>query len=84
MQGSISVNDRINLLKKTDKIIFNSNWSKSRFLIGFSKDINISNIHVIHQSTSKTKIDFNKKKKIISFVGKLNSSKGYDILAKQF
>ena len=82
MQGSISVNDRINLLKKTDKIIFNSNWSKSRFLIGFSKDINISNIHVIHQSTSKTKIDFNKKKKIISFVGKLNSSKGYDIFGE--
>ena len=82
MQGSISIIDRINLLKKTDKIIFNSNWSRSRFLIGFSKDININKIHVIHQSTSKTKIDFNKKKKIISFVGKLNTSKGYDIFGK--
>jgi len=82
MQGSISVKDRVNLLKKTDKIIFNSYWSKSRFLIGLSGTDQFRNINVIHQSTSKTKIDFNKKKKIISFVGKLNSSKGYDIFGK--
>jgi len=82
MQGSISVKDRVNLLKKTDKIIFNSYWSKSRFLIGLSGIDQFRNINVIHQSTSKTKIDFNKKKKIISFVGKLNSSKGYDIFGK--
>ena len=82
MQGSISIKDRINLLKKTDKIIFNSYWSRSRYLIGLPKDTNINNINVIHQSTSKTKIDFTKKKKTISFVGKLNSSKGYDIFGK--
>ena len=41
MQGSTSINDRINLLKKTDKIIFNSNWSKSRFIIGLTKNIDI-------------------------------------------
>ena len=82
MQGSTSINDRINLLRKTDKIIFNSNWSKSRFLIGLTKNIDIKKINVIHQSTSKTKIDFNKKEKIISFVGKLNTSKGYDVFGK--
>ena len=82
MQGSTSINDRINLLKKTDKIIFNSNWSKSRFIIGLTKNIDIKKINVIHQSTSKTKIDFNKKEKIISFIGKLNTSKGYDVFGK--
>ena len=78
MQGSKSVDERINLLNKTDKIIFNSNWSKSRFLESLPLTLNLDKINVIHQSTSKVKIDFKKKKKIISFVGKLNSSKGYD------
>jgi len=34
---------------------------------------------VCYQSSSKTKINFNNKKKIISFVGKLNKAKGYDL-----
>ena len=33
----------------------------------------------VHQSTSKNKIDFKKKQKLISFVGKLNKAKGYDL-----
>ena len=37
---------------------------------------------VCYQSTSKCKINFNNKK-IISFVGKLNTAKGYDLLEKQ-
>ena len=82
MQGSNSVNQRINLVDKTDKIIFNSNWAKSRFLINLPRNTNFNKLHVVHQSTSKTKINFDKKKKIISFVGKLNSSKGYDIFGK--
>ena len=36
---------------------------------------------VINQA-NKVKINFNKKEKIISFVGKLNSSKGYDIFGR--
>ena len=79
MNGSKSVNERIKLIENTDKIIFNSYWSKSRFLINLNKKINSNHLIVIHQSTSKTKVDFKKKKKIISFVGKLNTSKGYDI-----
>jgi hypothetical protein len=62
MQGSESVKERLNLLKITDKIIFNSNWSKSRFLIDLPYSINQDKLYVIHQSTSKTKIDFTKKK----------------------
>ena len=34
---------------------------------------------VCYQSTSKVKINFSKKKKLISFVGKLNRAKGYDL-----
>jgi glycosyltransferase involved in cell wall biosynthesis len=34
---------------------------------------------IIYQSASNLKINFKKKKKIISFVGKLNKAKGYDI-----
>ena len=37
---------------------------------------------VIHQSINQTNVDISKKKKIISFVGKLNSAKGYDIFCK--
>ena len=37
---------------------------------------------VIHQSINQKKINLNKKKKLISFVGKLNSAKGYDIFGK--
>ena len=79
MQGSATVNERLKLLERVDKIVFNSNWSKSRFFINLPNSNLLSKISVIHQSTSKTKVDFKKKKKIISFIGKLNTSKGYDI-----
>ena len=82
MLGSRTVNERINILKKTEKIIFNSNWSRSRFLDNLPININDEKLVIIPQSTSKTKINFEKKKKIISFVGKLNISKGYDVFGK--
>ena len=34
MKSSKSLNDRINLIKKTKKIIFNSKWTKKKFLQG--------------------------------------------------
>ena len=47
------------LIEKNEKIIFNSNWSKNQFLKNLPNDnIDISKISVVHQSTSKTKIDF--------------------------
>ena len=39
-------------------------------------------LEVIHQSINKTKIDLSKKEKLITFVGKLNSAKGYDIFGE--
>ncbi len=83
MSGSKSISERIFLLKNCFKIIFNSNWSKRRFLEGMKSDyINSEKLIVINQSASKNKINLNKKKKIITFVGKLNKSKGYDLFGK--
>ena len=82
MSGSKTINERISLLNKCEKIIFNSEWSKKQFLFKLNNFYHKSKkLEVIHQSIDKAKIDFNKKKKIIVFVGKLNSAKGYDIFA---
>ena len=83
MNGSRSVDDRINLLQSVDKIIFNSEWCRQRFFENFENKLDyLDKTDLCYQSTSKIKIDFNKKKKIISFVGKLNKAKGYDIFGK--
>ncbi len=82
MLGSKSESDRIFLLKHCYKIIFNSIWSKKRFLNGIPSFNNSEKLIVINQSTKKNKINFNKKKKIITFVGKLNKSKGYDLFGQ--
>ena len=83
MSGSKSISERIFLLKNCFKIIFNSNWSKRRFLEGMKSDyINSEKLVVINQSAKKNKINLNKKKNIITFVGKLNKSKGYDLFGK--
>ena len=83
MNGSKSTNDRLLLLNKIDKILFNSKWSQDRFFIGLENmSLLKQKTSVCYQSTSKTKIDLKKKQKIISFIGKLNSAKGYDIFGK--
>ena len=41
--------------------------------------INSEKLMVIYQSASKQKVDLKKKKNLITFVGKLNRAKGYDI-----
>ena len=83
MIGSKTKNQRINLFKKSYKIIFNSEWSKKRFLNGLNKVYYKSEkLIVIYQSTNKVKINLNKKKNWIIFVGKLNRAKGYDLFGK--
>jgi glycosyltransferase involved in cell wall biosynthesis len=82
MSGSVSNDDRMYLLKKCEHIIVISEWIKKRLL----KNLQIDNtlmqkIHVIPHSTQKIESPnlINSKEKIIIFVGKLNSQKGYDI-----
>jgi len=80
MAGSEKINERLQLIKICEKIIFNSEWSKKRFIEDLGNFYSGSpKLEVINQSTNKPKIDFKKKKKIITFVGKLNSAKGYDL-----
>ncbi len=80
MNGSKLSSERVDLLSKVEKIIFNSLWSKKRFINGIDKFYYKSKkLLVIYQSTSKKKVNINKKKKLITFVGKLNKAKGYDI-----
>ena len=62
MKGSISVNERLNLLKLCEKIVFNSNWCKSRFIKNLHNNSYQDKILVIPQSTSKTLVNFKKKK----------------------
>jgi len=83
MDGSNSIKDRLYLISNTNKLFFNSEWSKNRFFSDIPKNLFYNNQAVVcYQSTNKVKINFNKKEKIISFVGKLNSSKGYDVFGR--
>ena len=80
MSGSKKIKERMNLLKNVDKIIFNSEWCRKRFFIDLqNKNYLLKKTHICFQSSSKVKVDFKKKQKIISFVGKLNLAKGYDL-----
>ena len=84
MDGSKTVNERKKLLKICYKIIFNSNWSKKRFLEGLeNKFVNSNKLVVFFQSADKSQLSvIKRKKKWITFVGKLNKAKGYDIFVE--
>jgi len=80
MNGSRTLSERIFLLKNCFRIIFNSNWSKRKFLRNMKNDyINSEKLFVINQSAKKSKVNLKSKKNTITFVGKLNKAKGYDI-----
>ena len=80
MSGSKSISERSFLLNNCYRIVFNSNWSKKRFLYNMkSEAINSEKLIVINQSAKKNVVNFKKKENIITFVGKLNRSKGYDL-----
>ncbi len=80
MSGSKTISDRKFLVNNCFKIIFNSSWSKKRFLEGLDASYESNEkLIVINQSAKKNLVDLKKKEKIITFVGKLNRSKGYDL-----
>ena len=63
MNGSKFVYQRKHLLKKCTKIIFNSDWSKNKFVKGLNLDAIYRNkICTINQSTKKNLVNFKKKK----------------------
>ena len=65
MDGSQTIAERKDLLKICYKIIFNSSWSKKRFLEGMeNKFVNSDKLLIFHQSAKKGSLDLiNKKKK---------------------
>ena len=83
MHGSTSVTERIFLLENLEKIIFNSQWSKKRFLTNLNaKYLRSEKLIVIEQSTSKVSVNISQKENTIIFVGKHNRAKGYDLFGE--
>ena len=84
MDGSKTIDQRKKLLKKCYKIIFNSAGSKKRFLEGLeNKFINSNKLLIFYQSAKRGNLSLlKKKKKWITFVGKLNKAKGYDVFVQ--
>ena len=77
MNGSKTANERLNLLISLDKIVFVSKWVQNRFFIDLDKKLS-DKTEIVYPSIHKIN-KVNKKDKKITFVGKLNTSKGYDI-----
>ena len=79
MNGSKTIEDRLFMLKNVEKIIFVSQWVKDRFFLNL--DLKLSaKTEIVYPSVNKQKAT--KKYKYITFVGRLNHSKGYDIFKK--
>ena len=55
MNGSKSISEREYLISNVDKLIFNSNWSRNRFLIGLNDDKFLKKTEICYQSTKKVK-----------------------------
>ena len=80
LRGSRSVSEKINILEQCDKIIFVSSYVKKKFYYNLNELLPVKG-EVIHPSTNYYNHNFKKKlkkQKIIVFIGKLNSSKGYN------
>ena len=78
LRGSITIDQRINILTQASSIIFVSEWTKNRFFKDLKISSNHEKVYVVYPSVNKNKF-CNNKEKIILFVGKLNRSKGYDL-----
>ncbi len=77
MNGSKTISERLDLLDNLEKIIFVSKWVRDRFFMGLDKKLS-NKTEIVYPSIDKPKKIRSKKKRIV-FVGKLNTSKGYDI-----
>ena len=75
--GSKTVTERQKLIDSCEKLIFVSNWVKEKFFQNFQTK-NHPKCKIIYPSIEPIK-KFPTKKKIISFVGKLNKSKGFHL-----
>ena len=80
LRGSRSVKEKIYILENCDKMIFVSQYVKNRFYYNINNFLKTEG-RVVYPSTNYYGHNFNKnlkKEKIIVFIGKLNSGKGYN------
>ena len=75
--GSKSISERNKLIEKCEKLIFVSHWVKEKFFDGLDRK-NHNKCIVIYPSILPIK-KLPTKKNVISFVGKLNRSKGFHL-----
>jgi glycosyltransferase involved in cell wall biosynthesis len=80
IRGSKKTSERQEILNKCDSIIFVSKWVQSKFFEGLNKKKS-KKCFVIYPAIKKIN-KFPIKQKIVTFIGKLNRSKGYDIAGK--
>ncbi len=80
MNGSKTIAQRLNIISSVEKIIFVSEWTQKRFFIDIDDKLKTKTEVVYPSVNPKKKIS--KKKNYITFIGKLNESKGYDLYAK--
>jgi glycosyltransferase involved in cell wall biosynthesis len=78
LDGARTVEEKIYILSKCDKIIFLSKWIKEKFIENL-EDKSSSKYEIFYPGVLEGKKFNTKKEKIILFVGKLNKDKGYDI-----
>ena len=76
LKGSITVNERLDLLNKCYKIYFVSTWVEEKFFTGIDKNF-YTNFKTVYPSISPIP-NFPRKEKLIVFSGKLNNAKGFD------
>ena len=84
LRGSGSVSEKIGILENCDKIIFVSSYVKDRFYYNINNYLP-SKGEVIQPSSNYYNHNFKKKlkkEKIIVFIGKLNTSKGYHLFGQ--
>ena len=76
MSGSKSVNERKEILRRVDKLIFISAWIEKRFFTNLDYLLTDKTEIIYHSIKKRKKV---KKSNYITFVGKLNHAKGYDL-----
>ena len=78
IRGSKTIEERLKILNKTEKIFFVSKWTMNKFF----EDLPLkskSNCEILYPSIKKPNFLKKNKKNQIVFTGKLNSSKGFDL-----
>ena len=77
IRGSKKIKERQDILNKCSNIIFVSKWVQKKFFEGLNNKKS-KKCHVIYPAIKRLN-KFPEKQNIITFVGKLNKSKGYDL-----